>query len=425
MATSAAEHIDVEPVSAEAVRSLMEPHQPPCLSLLMPTHRNVPDNRVDRPAYRHLVEALELALSVSKPRDEIERLLAPFRLLADDVGLWEHTRDGLAVFGSDGRARVFLLQRPVLPLAVVTRRFHTMPLVRAVMACDRFNVLALTSRSARIYEGTAWHDPHGTTADVLDPVPLVPLAGRPPTTELTRGDVIDEEALEPHRVQHGMGPAGLGAGGVVHGGFGAKRDDIDADTEIFLRHVDDCVRDQVSRRSGLPLVLVAGARLAAVFRGLSKNGLLIDEPVAKDPHLMADRDLAAEVAAVFRRAHMDRIRREVRAFAQARDRGLAASDLADIARAAVAGQVATLLIEADRFEAGRFDRETGAVEFDGAPPPDLSRTGDRAAVRADDLFGAVAETVLTHGGDVLALARNAMPTETGVAAIYRYASRRP
>lgn len=61
MATSAAEHIDVEPVSAEAVRSLMEPHQPPCLSLFMPTHRNVPDNRVDRSAYRHLVEALELA----------------------------------------------------------------------------------------------------------------------------------------------------------------------------------------------------------------------------------------------------------------------------------------------------------------------------------------------------------------------------
>jgi hypothetical protein len=54
--------------------------------------------------------------------------------------------------------------------------------------------------------------------------------------------------------------------------------------------------------------------------------------------------------------------------------------------------------------------------------PHLStRTGDRAAVRADDLFGVVAETVLLHGGDVLALARNDMPTETGVAAIYRYA----
>jgi len=421
MATSAAERIEVEPVSAAAVRSLMELHEPPCLSLFLPTHRNVPDNRVDRPAYRHLVEALELALSVSKPRDEIERLLAPFRLLADDVGFWEHTRAGLAVFGSDGRARVFLLQRPVVPLAVVTRRFHTLPLVRAVMACDRFNVLVLTSRSARVYEGTAWHDPRGTTADVLDPVSLVPLPGRPATTELTRGDVIDAETFEPHRVQHGMGPAGLGTGGVVHGGFGARRDDVDADTEIFLRHVDDCVRDQVSRRSGLPLVLVAGVRLAAMFRGLSHNDLLIDEPVAKDPHLMTDHDLAADVAAVFRRAQAERIGRAVRGFARARDRGLAASDLADIARAAVAGQVATLLVEADRCETGRFDRDTGGIEFDGGPGPDLSRTGDRAAVRADDLFGAVAETVLMHGGDVLALARNDMPTETGVAALYRYA----
>lgn len=421
MAPSASERIEVEPVSAAAVRSLMEPHQPPCLSLFLPTHRNVPDNRVDRPAYRHLVEALELALSVSKPRNEIERLLAPFRFLADDVGFWEHTRAGLAVFGSDGRARVFLLQRPVVPFAIVTRRFHTLPLVRAVMACDRFNVLALTSRSARVFEGTAWHDPRGTTADVLDPVRLVPLPGRPATMNLTRGDVIDEETFEPHRVQRGMGPAGLGTSGVVHGGFGAKQDDIDADTEIFLRHVDHCVRDQVSRRSGLPLVLVAAVRLAATFRGLSQNDLLLDEPVTKDPHLLADRELAADVAAVFRRAHLDRIGRELRAFRQARDRGLAASDLADIARAAVAGQVATLLIEADRFEAGRFDRDTGAIEFDGAVPADLSRTGDRAAVRAEDLLGAVAETVLMHGGDVLALARNDMPTETAVAAIYRYA----
>jgi hypothetical protein len=308
----------------------------------------------------------------------------------------------------------------VRSLDSTTRTEELMALNRAVMACDRFNVLALTSRSARVSEGTAWHDPHGTTADVLDPVPLVPLPGRPATTDLSRGDVIDEETLEPHRVQRGMGPAGLGAGGVVHGGFGAKRDDVDADTEIFLRHVDECVRNQVSRRSGLPLVLVAGGRLAAMFRGLSKNDLLIDEPVAKDPHLMTDRDLAVEVAAVFRRSHLDRIGRGVRAFRQACDRGLAASDLADIARAAVAGQVATLLIEADRFEAGRFDRSTGAIEFDGAAPPDLSRTGDRAALRADDLFGAVAETVLVHGGDVLTLARNDMPTETGVAAIYRY-----
>ena len=136
---------------------------------------------------------------------------------------------------------------------------------------------------------------------------------------------------------------------------------------------------------------------------------------------MSERELATAVTDVFRRAYAARIDRELRAFARARDRGLAATDLADIARAAVAGQVATLLVEADRFETGRLDRDTGGVAFDGQTLTDLSRTGDRAAVRGDDLFGGLAETVLLHGGTVLTLARNDMPAESGVAAVYRYA----
>ena len=420
MAPSASERIEVEPVSAAAVRSLMEPHQPPCLSLFLPTHRNVPDNRVDRPAYRHLVEALELALSVSKPRNEIERLLAPFRFLADDVGFWEHTRAGLAVFGSDGWARVFLLQRPVVPFAIVTRRFHTLPLVRAVMACDRFNVLALTSRSARVFEGTAWHDPRGTTADVLDPVRLVPLPGRPATMNLTRGDVIDEETFEPHRVQRGMGPAGLGTSGVVHGGFGAKQDDIDADTEIFLRHVDAVVHDRVSGPSGLPLVLVALPRLQGTFRGISRNPLLLTDGVAKDPHLMDAEDIGRLLLPIVAAGRAARINRDLGSFARARDAHGGSADLSDIARAAAAGNVATLLIERDRFEAGWIDRSTGAVCCNGEAPPEASIPAVDRAVRTEDIFGSIAEMVVAQDGGLVTLERNAMPTESGVAAIYRW-----
>jgi hypothetical protein len=41
-------------------------------------------------------------------------------------------------------------------------------------------------------------------------------------------------------------------------------------------------------------------------------------------------------------------------------------------------------------------------------------------VQCEDLYGAVAEEVLLHGGGILSLDRNAMPTESGIAAIYRY-----
>jgi hypothetical protein len=424
MATMTTERraITIEPVSLDAVRSLLAAHPAPCLSLYLPTHRNVPENTVDRPAYRHLVEALELALDEMHPRDEVERLLRPLRLLADDRRFWEHTRDGLAVLAADGAARVFLLQRPVPPLALVGRGFHTLPLVQVASSLERCHVLALTSRQAHVFEAEAWHGPGGTAASgasiVLDPVTLTTPRGEAAVLEIA--DVVDVEVLEPHRVKTGMGPAGLGASGIVHGGFGSRQDEVEKDTEIFLRFVDATVLEQVSRRSMLSLVLVAAAPLAATFRGLAKNPWLCDTSVPLDPSLLARDALAAAVAPVLVEDRESRVAREVTAFARARDRDLAASDLADVARAAVAGRVATLLLEADRFESGHVDRTTGAIAPDGVGAADLSRRGGEPAWEATDLFNAVAETVLEKGGPVVSLVRNAMPTESGVAAIYRY-----
>lgn len=406
--------LTVETLSLETVRGLMAPQPAPCLSLYLPTHRNVPDNTVDRPSFRHLVDGFDTALAAAHPRHEIERLLRPFHLLAGDERFWRHTRDGLAVLGSGGGARVFLLQRSVPPLAVVTGRFHLMPLVRLASGLKRCHVLAVTSRGARLYEGTIWFDQRGTVVDRLDPVVVVPWPGGAAVDTLLRSDVVDEETFQPHRVERGLGPAGRAGTTAVHGGVGSKHDDVDADTEIFLRHVDEIVVEQASRPTGLPLVLVAGPRVAASFRGLSRNDCLLDDHVPRDPHLMSPDDLAAAVAPVFAAAAAARSSREVLAYRQARDHELAAGDLADVGRAAVAGRVATLLIEADRFERGHFDRATGAVEFDATPP------GPAAAIESGDVFGAVAETVLAHGGTIVSLPRIEMPTESGVAAIYRY-----
>jgi hypothetical protein len=411
--------VTVESLSPEAVRSLMSPQAAPCLSLYLPTHRTVPGNAVDRPTFRQFVAGLAEGLATAHPRQEIERLLRPFHLLAGDDDFWKHGRDGLAVLASDGRARVFRLQRPVTPLAVIRNRFHLMPLVRLASGIERCHVLALTSREARLFEGTIWHDAAATVVARLDPVEVVPLPGHEPTTALVRGDVVDEETFQPHRVERGMGPAGMAGPTAVHGGAGARQDDIDADTEIFLRHVDEVVIDQVSRPTGLPLVLAAAPRLGATFRGLSKNELLLDDHVAKNPHLMTPDDLAAAVAPVFAAAAARRIEGEIRHWQRACDHDLGGCDLADIGRAAVAGRVATLLVEAERIEPGRFDRTTGAIEFD-SPSAAGPSPSPAAALDHEDVIGAVAEAVLAHGGTIVAVRRIGMPTESGVAAIYRY-----
>jgi hypothetical protein len=415
-----------ETVSAQSVRSLLEPVEPPCLSLYLPTHRNVPDNTVDRPRYRHLVEAFELALCLSHPRDEVERLLHPFRMLDGDREFWEHTHDGLAILASAGQARGFLLQRPVRPLALVTPRPFILPLIRLAASLERCTVLVLTSREATVYEADAWHDVAGgpaardVTVGRLDPLPLGLNAAGVARETLSRSDVVDEEVREPHRVYLGKGPAGRAASEVIRGGMGSKQDDIDKDTEIFLAHVDAVVEAEVSRTTGLPLVLVAAGPLAATFRGLSGNPWLLEEHVPRDPHLLTRPELGELVAPVLAAVHAGRIERELQRVERARTKGLFLAGLAELGEAAVAGRIATLLLEADRSEPGRLDRETGRIELGGELPGDLSLAGGQPAGRIEDVLGSLAEVVLGQGGDIVSLAPTAMPAPGGAAAICRY-----
>jgi hypothetical protein len=418
MATSTTSpSVSIGHVSLEAVRRLLGAHARPCLSLYMPTHRRVPDNTVDRPAFRHLVEALEAALAPTLAGTAVEHELRPFRLLEEDRGFWEHTRDGLAVLATAGAAEAFLLQMPVAPLAVAAPRFHTLPLLQLAASSERFNLLTLTSRVAQVYEGLA------TEAGVerLDPVPLheFPLDGHV-AGGFTREEVVDAETLQPHRVKRGMGPAGLAGASAVHGGTGGKREDVDDDTEIFLRAVDEAVHERVTRYAELPLVLVAPSRLAAAFRRLSKNRLLLAEGIEKDVHLLPREGLPALVAPVFAAARAARVAHDLEMFAAARSHGRGADDLGAVTAAATAGRVAKLLIARDRFAPGGAAPVTGGMAATGPELIDLSRTGDGPAIRDDDLVGTLAETVVLHGGGVVAVDRGVLPTTSGVAAIYRY-----
>ena len=71
-----------------------------------------------------------------------------------------------------------------------------------------------------------------------------------------------------------------------------------------------------------------------------------------------------------------------------------------------------------RIEQGLVDRRpVGPLELEGRTDP---RSGRQPAARTEDVLGSLAETVLLHGGEIVSLARTAMPCPTGAAAVYRY-----
>src|SRR5690606_28971145 len=90
-------------------------------------------------------------------------------------------------------------------------------------------------------------------------------------------------------------------------------------------------------------------------------------------------------------------------------RGLGASKLEEVARAAAAMRIGSLLVEAGREVPGRFDPATGEVHPDRLADPEV-----------DDVIDDLAETVLRTGGEVVIVPPGRMPTDTGMAATFRH-----
>lgn len=370
---------------------LLEDHEPPCISVYQPTHRYAPDNLQDPIRFRNLLKTVEEALRQAYPKSEAKALLEPFQALAADAQFWSHTLDGLAVLGAPGIFRAYRLRRPVPEFVAVTESFHLKPLIRALQSADRYQILALNRQRIRLFEGNRY------ALDELKPAPGVPL---------TITDALGEELTEPYStVASGKGPAGPG----VHHGQGSKKDEQEIDTERFFRAVDRAILEHHSRPSGLPLLLAALTEYHTLFRGISQNPFLSAEGLDFNPDALTIDQLRERAWPVAEGHYLARLARLVEDFGAARPNGLAADDLAQIAKAGTEGRIAALLIEADRQIPGLVKLADGEIELAASQQPNV-----------DDVLDDLGELVLRRGGQVVIVPADKMPTHTGAAAIYRY-----
>lgn len=379
-------------VASEYREILLGTHEPPCLSLYQPTHRRQPDRRQDSIRFRNLVKSLDESLRRDARARDVTALLAPFHALAEDSAFWNHGQDGLAVFGAHDFFRVHQLPRSVPERTVIADGFHIKPLLRIVQSADRFHILGINRREACLFDGSR---------DDVTEVDLVPGVGRM-VTDMPLGDI------NPRVPATKVFDTTLGAP-TTRQGTDATQDVVDHDTDLFFRTVDERITVHHSRPSGLPLVLAALPEHHHRFRSISQNPLLIDAAIDVYPDAIS-RDVLRERAwELMLPRYLQRLDRLVDAFHVAKARDLATDDLRSAATAAVTGRVATLMLEADRTVGGRIDPVTGAVTFDDV---------DRSDV--DDVLDDLGEHVLRHGGDVVVVPVERMPSSTGIAATYRY-----
>ncbi|MCC7414237.1 MAG: hypothetical protein IT495_21655 [Gammaproteobacteria bacterium] len=371
---------------------LFDDHKPPCLSLYQPTHRRHPENAQDAIRFRNLVKKMGESLRQKYPASETRALLQPFEALAEDRAFWNHTADGLAVLSATGLFRVYRLQRPVVELVVVADSFHTKPLMRISQSADRYHILGLSRQTFKLFEGNR---------DALDEIQ--PIEGVPRTV----AEQLGKEVGGPERTNRVYGRAGSGS--VTQHGTDVKQDAEDRDTKLFFRAVDQAVLQHYSQPSGLRLILAALPEHHHLFRTVSRNPLLMKEAIDVHPDDLPLDALRERAWQLVQPHYLKRLAGLVEAFGAATSNGRGAEDPGDIVAAAIAGRIATLLIEADRLIPGHIDVASGKIT-----PDDLSNP------EVDDVLDDLGERVVKTGGEVVIVPAERMPTRTGAAAIYRF-----
>lgn len=371
---------------------LLEPRGGPCLSLYQPTHRHHPDKDQDPIRFRGLVKAIRNKAIQKHSSEDVGRLLAPFHALSDNREFWNHPLDGLAVFSAPGMFRFYRLQRTVKELVVVADSFHTKPLMRIIQSFDSYQILGVSRRDIKLFEGNRY------AVDGVDLDERVPR---------TIADALGEELTASHLV------IASGATGVGHApirqGSGTKSDEVDRDTERFFRVVDRAVLEHHSRPSGLPLILAALPEHQALFRRVSHNPLLIPQAIDMHPDALSGDQLRDHAWRLIQPYYLQRLQTLIDKFEAGSARGAADKELARVAGSAAERRIATLLIDADRHIPGRLDSLTGSIEL-----------GDAGDPLMDDVLDDLAELVLAGGGEVVVVPADRMPVGTGAAAIHRY-----
>jgi len=369
---------------------LLADHQPPCVSIYLPLHRADPPSTEDPIRFRDELERMQAVLAKRYDDTVIRLMVEKVSGVVNGNGFWVGDRDGVAIFASPDFLQLVDLQndprQPIEEQVVVADSFHVKPLIRTMQTDDRYHLLCVEIKEVRLFEGSRYR---------LEPVPLKNVPQNPEEVagmRLSRAvDAATDMAQAP--AMQDQGPGSVTEGVPV---------------EQFFRAVDKAVWEGHSRDAKLPLILCCAEQYQDLFHALSRNQYLLPQGISLNPHRLPLDRLREEAWRIIEPGYLASIDKLTNSFRAAKAHRKGSDELMEVAEAISQGRVGTLLVQENAQVPGILQRGSGMVL-----PPDPTHP-------SDDVLDDLAEEVLKMDGRVVVLPPEAMPTETGVAAIYRY-----
>lgn len=363
----------------------------PLVSIYMPTALFATDNQKNLLTYRNLVTDAEMALAKAYSRRDYSDIIEALNLLYEDGNrdVWKYAKKGMAVLTDGSKVYVYHLDYLVESIAVVFDAYHILPLIRNFQYGAHYYLLALASDSFTLYRGDF---------ESLQEVTL-------PKDVKKRFD----ELFPDFDNQSSVKPGSYGGPDPHYYGQNSKSDVIGREIEKFFRYVGQVITEHFVEPCKYPIILVSLTQHQTAFRELTSIPTLVEQGIEKPFESMSEAEVLAHARAIILDIQESAVASLVERFGADQAKGLASGDPATIAKALVERKVWALFVEEDKYLAGSFDAVTGAL----LPPVE-------GESNIDGLIDDFARSTYLQGGDVYVVEPGLMPSQTGVAAFFRY-----
>jgi hypothetical protein len=391
---------------ANYLSTVLAAAEAPCVSIYLPVRRGPGSGngtgQADLAQFRNFVQQAEDSLNKSHPA-AARGIADQLHKLQGDEEFWRGALEGVVVLASPARFDAFTLPRAVPEHVEVGDSFHVKPLLRYAQSAEPFHVLGVSKERVALFRGNRY---------VLTPL-------QAPGVQLTINEALGSESDVPTPGLHAAGPESTtrpnsrvggqdSHGHLVGHGQAVRKIDTHPDAERFFREVDRQIIQRVSEPSGLPLILAGIEENLSAFRQVTKNRFVTAESIHGDWTKWNLHEIREAAWKVFEKHYLDRLARIREDFGTAAAHKRGTASLEEAAKAAAIGRVGVLLIDADRTVPGSIDMASGKL----FPLPGQACAGDML----DDL----AEMGLKTKAMVIVTPSAQMPTDTGLAAIFRY-----
>jgi len=383
---------EMDIISKEELKELINYHGDPCISILMPSHRSgvAVNEKQDAIIFKNALQTVNnQLLEKGLKAPQIETLLKPGFDLYHNGVFWNNQQEGLAVFLSNDFVKVVQLPFQVKEQTFVNNAFLISPVLPAVINKEEFYLLVLSKHDAKFYHGNEY----GLQRMEVNGLPK------------GMADMIHLEERENQDLLKGSGGADRSA--AFHGQ--GEHLDEKVNIALYFQEVDKTLFTEVLHDKNKPLLLAGVEYLIPIYKAVSKYKNIAD--VAISGNLEYE-----DVHAIFQKARTlltPYFEQQTKAALKNYYNQIATPNTSSMAEkvipASYYAQVSDLFICKNTNLWGKFNENDQKLEIH-----EEKQEGDVC------LLNKAAAKTYINGGRVYVLEKEEMPKESIIAASFRF-----